>query len=546
MDPPLLTATDSTADTADVRPSQATTCCNQFLDETARCTADVVESRHGTCLKHMTCVIADSYERDGDKLSRCIFAPSSCLVCNLVLESLNKALGLPQNDAAVAKVKAGTKAMENIIFVLETTFKTVQFQDRYVHSWLFAVRAMKWVTLEDYKITQDIEILPRVVADPRRSNKTFAINYMTGEGWTWIDGVNVERVRTDTGDIGIRDNTTGIIVYLPNYEYRLSAETEFYRLTASEDVIAQIGAAERLKLKRKTLQAAFEKNKYRIDSNDENRTTINVDTVGPSGDTMNDETFMKSLEKWSIPEVKSFYECNVLNVTSEAASLRKVKRLVTNPTFNRTMDVKIPGLILRKPNRDVIDNLNYAKRDFMSLNTSMTGIHNLVERANKLARENMGDSTAATEMMTVLGGINILNHQLIWNFKTSTIRFTKAMKAVRRNCLGQWAPGIVALDDLVHEDTVSGDIFSDVAAEKCKNALNNPLRGDSSRLARITVRPNPVTQFFRGQSTSRGEGGFRTRSNYRNRFSRNRGRNQRDRRPYFRRGRGDSRPTPSQ
>ena len=106
MDPPLLTPTVSAAGsadvsnptvraagTADVRPNPSpTNICNQFLDETARCTAKILESRHGMCLKHMTCVMVDTNLSEQDMRRRCVYAPSSCICCNLIIESLNKSL----------------------------------------------------------------------------------------------------------------------------------------------------------------------------------------------------------------------------------------------------------------------------------------------------------------------------------------------------------------------------------------------------------------------------------------------------------------------
>ena len=81
------------------------------------------------CLKHMKCVIIDTEGSDEKILSRCTCAPSQCLVCNLLIESLNKAECLPKSDVSVAKVKAGTRALENIIRCLEDTFRVLEFQD---------------------------------------------------------------------------------------------------------------------------------------------------------------------------------------------------------------------------------------------------------------------------------------------------------------------------------------------------------------------------------------------------------------------------------
>ena len=112
MDLPLLTAAAraaataddrtsqaaSAATTVDVRTSPATISCNEFIDETARCGADVLEPRHGMCLKHLMCVIIDTVGSDEKILSRCTCAPSQRLVCNLLIKSLNKAVCLPKSD----------------------------------------------------------------------------------------------------------------------------------------------------------------------------------------------------------------------------------------------------------------------------------------------------------------------------------------------------------------------------------------------------------------------------------------------------------------
>ena len=83
MDRPLLTAAASAAVTAEAKPSPATISCTQFINETARYGANVLEPRHGMCLKHLCLIIKTDYSDVGN-LSRCMCAPSQCLVCNLI------------------------------------------------------------------------------------------------------------------------------------------------------------------------------------------------------------------------------------------------------------------------------------------------------------------------------------------------------------------------------------------------------------------------------------------------------------------------------
>ena len=153
----------------------------------------------------------------------------------------------------------------------------------------------------------------------------------------------------------------------------------------------------------------------------------------------------------------------------------------------------------------------------------MTGIHTLTSAARKIIDARFTDNEYGDRLKTMLSGINLLNRQLSWPCKNSIIRYAKSMKACRRATIGSWAPGIVALDDLVHTEPLTADIITPKAASLCKAALNDTSRADSRRLLNIRGNnDNRDRKFFRGQPFTRGQFG----SNSSGRFPHARGRRQ--------------------
>ena len=177
-DNPSLTAAVSTAEAAGPsRPRQETAIsCDQFMTVTSLCGASVTDGRHKKCFRHMRCLTI----MDGDEeqiLLRCQYTPHQCLVCNFLIEKLNYLVTLPVSDDSMAEIKAGTLALDRIRFNLEDTFRTVECTDRHVESWIFALKAKKRITFEDYKVSVNVEVLPVVNVDLNRSERNVAINF---------------------------------------------------------------------------------------------------------------------------------------------------------------------------------------------------------------------------------------------------------------------------------------------------------------------------------------------------------------------------------
>ena len=170
MDPPL-TPTASTAVEAGTSGSRqvAAISCDEFLSITSRCEIGVTENQHGRCFRHMKCIdLGDNEEPD---MTRCRYTPNECRVCMIIINKLDADVKLESSVIIEAEIKAGMLALDRIRLAIEEKFTNVEYADKEINDWVWAIRSNKRITLEDYRINLNVVKLPSVQVDSRRSER---------------------------------------------------------------------------------------------------------------------------------------------------------------------------------------------------------------------------------------------------------------------------------------------------------------------------------------------------------------------------------------
>ena len=453
-----------------------------------------------------------------ERLSLCQYVPSRCNTCNVFLMAIEKALKADDEDTEGIIINASS-IIEGIPAKLLKFFKNVKWNDPSLLQWLFNIRSGSRLSFKEfslaYGLKPDVQVPPNLAI----TNRNVAINIMTEMGWTWVDNVNFVEVETDNDGIkGILDVNSSLTYFPPMYEKKIKETAVFFKLNKQVLVRSDFSHAERIRQKRSYIKAAFGK-ETEHESRDPFNTTLTVENTKIASGIIKDPAFTRSLEKWVIPSQTGFSDVNVLHVTAKDDELSEFNNLMCSKGFTRATEANISGLNIKKASKETVDRLNESRNEVKSLNTVLVGTEALCNNSINLIQNSELESSVAENLKTSIEGIKLLSSQLVWPFKNALTRFSRNMKACRRSAIGNWQPGIAALDNLVNKKTLQSEIFPAAQQEKCEESIHDSARTDGKRILALRYVPrgnNRGRRFFRpggrgisqrGGEFNRGDGG---------------------------------------
>ena len=428
--------------------------CNDHYDLERACDQQVFNTRHGKCAQHMSCL-----QFNEEDPSSCMYVPSSCIVCNNIIQHMDNAITSGDKDR-MRDARTGTKLLEQLIEKLEGTFETVTHDEPLIIKWFYSVKAMKGITFTNYITNQHSKAAATTIIDIKQSSRNIAIKIHQDLGWTWVDNRLYHEFVSNTGIKGILDTSLNRHFFPSEYKTITSQGEMFFKLKKPLVQYGDITKPELIALQRKTLQAAFEPEDYSFHDLDAYHHTLIVKAKdSPTQVMLKDQGFIDSLAQYTIPNQTSFGETAYLHILAEDPDHEDFNKMLARKPFLRSINNNIAGLQLRNPSRDYIDKLNETKNELKVLSTVNVGIDHLTQNSLKLIESDSIDVDLKDKLKASLLGIQLFNNQLSWPLRNATIRHSKAMKSTRRSAMTHWSSGIIAIEDLIHKDTLGSEIF---------------------------------------------------------------------------------------